>query len=465
MKDVSRRGFIKTSAGLAAVASMAQGGDSAAAELPEAEQLLAGAAARDITPPPGLPMWGYSDREGPATGTLDPLFAKAVVFRAGASSAAIVTLDLGRPLLPALVERVRARAREKGVQNTAFVATHTHQGPALESIDAAHIAAIEEGVTDAIAEAADALEPVRISLGRAQADVAHNRRIITPDGRCLMMWRNETKRPTEPVDPEMTVIRLDKVDNTPLATLVSFACHPVVMGPSNLEYSGDFCGEMARIVKAETGAECLFLQGACGDINPYLDKTPVSEGGVAAMRGVGRECAEAALKAFGQTQPLGEASPSVMYSEQPVTVGTRFDLSNEEQVAVLRGLYGDTIDLYLRRMTPDLAVPLGVMTLNNALAFAFMPGEIFVQYQLVLKQMSPLPNTLLCGYANDFQAYFPTIRDAAAGGYGGLVASYVGIGAGDKLVMEACAEIGRQTGALKEFYAPEDFALLDAENV
>ena len=465
MKNVSRRGFIKASAGLAAVASMAEGADSAAAEPPEAEQLLAGVAARDITPPPGLPMWGYTDREGPATGTLDPLFAKAVVFRAGASSAAIVTLDLGRPLLPAIVERIRARAREVGVQDTAFVATHTHHGPALESINQAHIAAIEQGVSEAIAKAAGSLEPVRMSLGRTQADVAHNRRIITPDGRCLMMWRNETKRPTEPIDPEMTVIRLDKTDNTPLATLVSFACHPVVMGPSNLQYSGDFCGEMARIVKNETGAECLFLQGACGDINPYLDKTPLSEGGVAAMRDVGRECADAVLRSLGQAKPLANGSPSVSYSEQPVTVGIRFDLSNDDQVAVLRGVYGNIFDFFMRRMTPDLAVPLGVMTLNNALAFAFMPGEIFVQFQLVLKQMSPVPNTLLCAYANDFHAYFPTIRDAAAGGYGGLVASYVGVGAGDRLVMEACAEIGRQTGALKDFYAPEDFVLADAKNV
>jgi hypothetical protein len=33
-------------------------------------------------------------------------------------------------------------------------------------------------------------------------------------------------------------------------------------------------------------------------------------------------------------------------------------------------------------------------------------------------------DTLLVGYTNGYHAYFPTIRDAAAGGYGGKTATY-----------------------------------------
>jgi hypothetical protein len=350
------------------------------------------------------------------------------------------------------------------VAHVALMATHTHQGPVMESDDAPHIQAIEKAIGDAVEEAAKTARPARLALARGTADVSHNRRILTRDGRCIMLWRNAEKRPTKPVDREMTVIRVDGTDGAPIATLVNFACHPVVLGPSNLRYSADYCGEMARIVKEATGGECLFFQGGCGDINPYLDKTPIDEGGVEAMRGVGRECAEAVLRARAQAKPIAENAAKVVYAESPVVVGSRFDMSNEKQVAVLRGMYGDRIDVYKQFMTPDLAVPLGVLTLNEDIAFAFMPGEMFVQYQMELKRMSPLRNTMLCGYANDFHAYFPTIRDAAAGGYGGLAASYVGVGAGDKLVMEACMEIGRQTGALKDFYEPEDFALIESED-
>src|SRR6185503_7350768 len=50
--------------------------------------LMAGVATVDITPEPGLMLWGYSNRTHGATGKLDPLMAKAVVLKAGDQSVA-----------------------------------------------------------------------------------------------------------------------------------------------------------------------------------------------------------------------------------------------------------------------------------------------------------------------------------------------------------------------------------------
>ncbi len=53
----------------AVVASTADGAD-----------CRAGAADKDMTPPLGIPMWGYGARhDAPSEGTLDPLMAKAIV--------------------------------------------------------------------------------------------------------------------------------------------------------------------------------------------------------------------------------------------------------------------------------------------------------------------------------------------------------------------------------------------------
>ena len=52
--------------------------------------LLAGAAIVDITPPPGLMMCGYAARTEPATGTHDPLTARALVI----GDTAIVVADV-----------------------------------------------------------------------------------------------------------------------------------------------------------------------------------------------------------------------------------------------------------------------------------------------------------------------------------------------------------------------------------
>lgn len=461
MTDLTRRDFIKVSGATAASWAVA-----AAAQNPEAQPDMpgsafeAGVARQDITPEPGVPMWGYSDREGPATGTLDPLYARTVVFRTPEDSIALVTLDLGRVPAREACDRIRDRVAKAGVGRVIFTASHTHQGPVLEFDDAPHAQMIEQRIGDCIEAAAKSLRPARIGVGRTEFDVSHNRRFIK-DGKCYMLWRNEERMPTSPLDREAGLIRIDGEDGKPIAVLVNFACHPVVLGPSNLQYSADYVGEMARTVSEQTGAECLFLQGGCGDINPYLDKTPIDQGGVEAMRSVGRACGEAVLAALPAIKTAAPETPSLAYAEKDVTVGTRWDLTEPAVQKFFRDRYGSLFDRYLKDLKPDLAVPLAVLVLNGSLALACMPGEMFVQYQLELKKNSPVANTFLCGYANDFHLYFPTVRDAAIGGYGGSTATYVGIGAGDKLVTEAEIEIGKLAGKLRPSPTPEDFQVVD----
>ena len=91
----------------------------------------AGAEKIDITPKLGLTSWGYSP---PPTmdGVLDPLYAKAIVIRSGDSTIAMVTLDLGRVLIPSLLEEIRDRVKAKSVDHVMFTASHTHQAPPVD---------------------------------------------------------------------------------------------------------------------------------------------------------------------------------------------------------------------------------------------------------------------------------------------------------------------------------------------
>lgn len=434
--------------------------------------LMGGVAARDITPPPNVQMWGYGDRKGPSTGTLDPLHARALVLKAGDQTVAIATMDLGRVPRPTVLDKVRMRVKKAGVTHAIFTASHTHGGPVMEMDDAPHVRDIADKLAECIEEAASTLQPVKIGVGPAAFDVSHNRRRITPDGKCEMLWRNEKKLPTTPVDHEATIIKFETMDGKSFATVVHFACHPVVLGPDNLEYTADYVGELCRIVKEKTGAECLFLQGGCGDINPYLDKTPRDKGGVESMHAVGKECADAVLAALPDIIASEPPAGSLEYSEKMVEVGTRWDFSNPKQQEVFRGVYGRIFDSYLADLKKDLAVPLSVLLINGGIALAFVPGELFTRHQLDLKTHAPLwpeagttqpGRALLVGYANDFHLYFPTVKDAAAGGYGGVAATYVGLGAGEKLVLEAQVEIGRLAKRLKDFCSPDDFKVVDAK--
>ena len=96
-----------------------------------------GAAKRDITPKEGVPMWGYGSRHAAlSTGTLDPLYAAAVVIQAGTNKLAVVGLDLGRAPAEKSLQIIRNRIKaEAGIEYSFISGSHTHHGPVLELTD------------------------------------------------------------------------------------------------------------------------------------------------------------------------------------------------------------------------------------------------------------------------------------------------------------------------------------------
>src|SRR5262249_1901228 len=104
---------------------------------PEATGFRVGAADKDITPPPGIPMWGYGARhDKPCEGTLDPLIAKASVIAAGEDKVAIVGTDLGRGPTEAMMAIIRKELAEKaGIRHVLISGSHSHHGPVIELVD------------------------------------------------------------------------------------------------------------------------------------------------------------------------------------------------------------------------------------------------------------------------------------------------------------------------------------------
>ena len=86
--------------------------------------------------------------------------------------------------------------------------------------------------------------------------------------------------------------------------------------------------------------------------------------------------------------------------------------------------------------------------INNELALVTIPGEIFIQHQLNLREKSPLANTFLLGVAyvgagSPFLIYIPTVQAAKEGGYGADInrCSFVSADAGDRMVNAALVSI------------------------
>jgi len=428
----------------------------------QAAGLKAGVAKVEITPPLGEKMWGYAARKDPAKGVLDPLYARVLVLEAGEKKLGLVVLDLGRTFGPAQIERLRVSARQaSGISYLLVQATHTHSGPVIldeyaeNAVPAWETAALEK-IAKAIDEAANHTVEARLGTGRGIAYIAYNRIRVNPDGTVTMFWRNETRVPTAPVDPTVSVLRVDTAEGKPLAILVNYSCHPVVFGADNLQYSADFPGVMTRAVEQAIGGEplCFFLQGAPGDINVYDATMPVEQDAVKKRDWAGERLGQEAARVAKSIHTEADAQPSIDFVEDMMTFRLRWDLEKFRQ-ALLASFGEEFVKNFAPRIKPEIPVPVATVLINKRIALMTMPGEPFVEYQINWRDRCPARDAFFLGYANGYDGYFPTIKAASIGGYGAASATtWLEVGAGERMVDHAIVRTYEMLGRLSEL--PED---------
>jgi len=394
-------------------------------------------------------MAGYNSTGRPAKGVLDPLYAQILILDDGTRAIALVTLDLIFTLLDREMDSIRATVRRTvGIEDVVFVASHTHSGPIFMDQPEWNAKTADQ-IAGQINRAYVQTVPVRIGSGWGQSQIGANRRYQPVDGPEVMFWRNATKSPTFPVDPTVGVIRIDKNDGTPLAVLVNYACHPVIFGPDNRDYSADYPGEMRKTVEgAFPGSTCFFLQGGCGDINPYYDKTPLIEEGLRHMRETGRALGEEVNRVVRTITTRATATPEIGLSVRKIQFDWRWDREQSEKLFAAQPSGRPLARYPLWGDPPKLSVT--TLVINRELAFVGMPAEPFVEFQMYLRAQSPLPATFFLGYCNGNINYVPTIHAATRGGYGAdNTITRVEVGAGEEMIHRGLVDIYRLIGKMK----------------
>jgi hypothetical protein len=412
--------------------------------------LQAGVAKVNLEPAFGMAMGGYGARTGVAQGIIDPVQARVLAISDGRRTIALVTLDLVSTLELTEMDEIRAAVRPAGVEQVIFVASHTHSGPTYSSNLDSYRKAVSR-IAQVIPIAARGMTPVRIGTGWGVAFLGHNRRSLLLDGQPRMFWRDETQLPSGPVDPTVGIIRLDRRDGSPLAILVNYACHPVVLGPDNLSFSADYPSVMRDTIEEglNRSAMAFFLQGAPGDINPYFDKTPLVQDAVVRMQETGRKLGQEALKVARSIHTEVAQSPAIQTKTVTLHVKSRWDVAKARAVLKERYRLDDMRAARLLRAEMDL--PVNTLLLNHELAFVTMPGEPFVEFQTTLRARSPLPNTYLLGYADGAFGYFPTIAAAIRGGYGAnSTATQVEVGTGERMLDTGLISLYEMLGKLPD---------------
>lgn len=464
--------------------------------LPESaasDALCVGVADADLTPPVGFPMAGYY-HERLAEGTRDPLRAKAIVFRTPQSEAALVVCDL-IGIATDLSRAIRQRASEKTgipVSNIVVAATHSHTAPdymrelylklgreAQDPLRAAYIDKLIDAPVEAIVRAQGTAAPVLLETGAAMQinPVSFNRRFVMRDG-SVRTWMNfanpEVVRAAGPIDPEIGLLAIRDLHGEPRGILSNFALHLDTVG--GMKWSADYPFFIEQSLRQTAGSEVIsiFATGCCGDIN-HVDPRHRERN---TPQVIGTALGESIQQQLGKLALLDE--PQLVVKSQvihlPLQDASREDVARsiqilaaarrKEKVEFLEHVtaYKTLILNQLRHPEPyanaaehitwglsrslagvgaTLPVEVTAITLGKEVAIVCLPGEVFVELGLAIKQGSPFRTTLVVELANAVETIYIPHRAAYAGGSYEVTNSALQPGAGEMLV-EAALGLLRQ---------------------
>jgi len=432
-------------------------------------------------------MAGYGRRVGHSTGVHDDLAAQALVVSDGKRKAAMVSVDvlaLGIRICDSIAARIASQT-DIPAEAVMVCATHTHSGPQFNIFatpgngpseasdrDLDWERALPEKIARAVIEADANLRPAIFAAGRGRFDLATNRRLMRTDG-TIQLAPNYTAA----TETELMAVGFYEAtgEENPIAVLVNYPCHGVVLCEDNLLYSRDWPGFAVDTIEAllkddelDIPVIALFTQGASGNLDPArrgnFDTAAVTGGtaGMTALRALEEEAAAEEFPFLCRRIPLRLGLRDL---SGPLTIAR----ANVRQTEVALQNHGDTGGYHLKRLTDqhqrsidelnallrleeanrkdrrvdqqtrELKTHMTILAIGEV-AFVGIPGELFVELGIAIRSNSYFKHTLVLGYCNDLAGYFPT-RDAyELGGYE-VETSRVTQGSGEFIAQQALANM------------------------
>ncbi|HQX49314.1 MAG TPA: hypothetical protein PLY87_14595 [Planctomycetaceae bacterium] len=282
----------------------------------------------------------------------DPSYVKVLAISNGPTTAIIATVDavaiggigrIGDMYLP----NVRAELQKLGITPEHFI------------VNASHCHSVVRGDTDvltiqAVKEALAAMVPVKVGTGRGHEDsIMENRRLKMKDGseidmrQAYSMPKDEDVESVGPVDPEIGILRLDRIDGTPLVLLYNFACHPIQRVPSGGN-TADLVGFASKVIEENLGNNVMafFVQGCAGDINPAMYKMVHQ---LHDAEPYGNKLGLSTLRAARQIEPTATSTLKVINEIIALPRGADLEIRIEaikaEQAKIVQSLHGTNINL------------------------------------------------------------------------------------------------------------------------
>ena len=394
----------------------------------------------DITPPLGIALGGRGGAEAEANKVLDPLYAQVLVLKDGKGAGfVLVSLDLVG-IQHDTSDRIRMGiAAELGIELNLVVlnCSHTHSGPLMyrqlfagidptPQIEADYLESLINKVILSARRAARELKPVKVEVFRGTSKTGINRRGKNRQGNPGIL-----PNPSGPMDTNVWVMRLSRLDGAPAALVFSYACHPVlVYGFAHAALSADFPGAARNALREELGREIhvQFVQGLGGNIRPRItadiENNRWARGSLADVKQAGTDLANAvlaALKTKGEAVHLNLAAtmdrPFLPRTNPPprIIYERMAEGTNEFQKAVARYW----LDRYDQRegFARGDSWPVGLIRLADNQWIVYLAGEPVVEWGPKISTWLAPRNLVVWGYCQESISYLPTEELLPEAGY------------------------------------------------
>ena len=355
-----------------------------------------------------------------SNGVHEELFCRAFSFFDGKKRALIIYSDLcttddqfARELRAQIATRVRINP-----EGIAFVATHTHSGPAIsaQSSDTSGIRNAEF-----TAHWKNSVLEVALKAFENEEEIASAKCGKAPLERPI--GTNRVEPDTNITDPEIRWIAFKRADGSVKLLCHNHAVHGIAdNGPLSLKVSSDWMGAANRLIREQDLAEfALFLQGPAGDINTRT--TCAAEKSCETGRALAAEYVGYLAKDLdkGEDLPLGPLSFSLRSFDFPVIEQSPEALREDADALRARGRndrekeYWGINAMRLDEMALlvekgfDLGAnhDLQIIRIGEAELF-FIPGELYIEPGLELLKKASSKFPLISTLANGAGQYFFT---------------------------------------------------------
>jgi neutral ceramidase len=360
--------------------------------------LYAGTAKILITPETPVPMSGYGGRTAPYKGIHDDLFARVIVFSDGVNKAVLISADVIGFSNSFWEETTQRITKETGIKKEFVLlsAVHNHGGPVTKVYDEdssslvnAYVEELRNKIVFATEEALKSLIPVSIGAGKGDCKMNINRR--APDGKGgIELGQN----PYAPCDHEVGVICVNDKSGNPLAIIMNWPCHGVVLGPNNYLITGDWPGAASRYVEERSGENliALVIVGASGDINPIYGPHIDFENNSSYAYGkdaIGEDLAKESLRVAKDIQTFSSGKISAL--QRIISLPAK--KKDEGKYLGPESKEDDSLRVRLS------AIKIGNIVLTG------VSGEVFNQISMKMRNQSPYSFTFMITHCNGSSGY------------------------------------------------------------